>query len=176
MLEYEIIEKFFLETHFDRIMEEGKVRKIRRSPPSWFNGGPVPKKLLFKDENVKVLQLDLIPAVDIVYRALPFVRSLAKTKYDEHVGIRLIPKVLHAAERRNIPQNFAPGILLMYLEHCERCPWRFLIPTLYKEKREALDQQELLMAAGKEEEAKAILSDWHGYMVDQIGELLAVGR
>src|SRR5262249_46369026 len=99
------------------------------------SGGPVPRERLFRPEHVKLLKIELIPAVDIVYAALGRVNSLARTKYDKHVGIRLIPKVLHACERRNIPQNFIPGILLLYLELCENCEWRYLLNGIVEERR-----------------------------------------
>jgi hypothetical protein len=99
------------------------------------SGGPITKNLLFSPEHVDLLKIKMIPAVDIVYAALSRVKTLAKTKYDEHVGIRLIPKVLHAGARRNIPHNFIPGILLLYLELCENCEWRHLLNGIVEERR-----------------------------------------
>lgn len=173
---FEMIGKFFVDVHYEERREEGKVRRIRRNPPSFHLGGPIPKNLLYKPENEKVLKLDLTPAVDIVHVALGRVRSLAKTKYDEHTGIRLIPKVLHACERRNIPQNFAPGILLMYVELCERCEWRDLLPRIHSEKRAEVDLHRELLAAGKNDEAKANVPDWQEYMVDQVADVLRAMR
>ena len=107
-------------------------------------GGPITANRLFRPEHIDLLKIELIPAVDIVYAALARVSSLARTKYDKHVGIRLIPKVLHACERRNIPQNYIPGILLLYLELCENCEWRHLLNGIVEEQKASQEWSEEL--------------------------------
>jgi hypothetical protein len=90
-------------------------------------GGPVSASQLFCPENRALLSIEFIPAVDIANEALSRVKSLARTKYSSNVGTRLIPKVIAACNKREIPQNYIPGMLLLYLEVCENCEWRHLL-------------------------------------------------
>ncbi len=174
--EFEMIEKFFATVHYEELLDQGKRIKRKFSPPSWHVGGQIPKAHLFRPENVTLLGIDLIPAVDIIYRGLEGVRILAKTKYNEKYGwIPLIPKVLHACERRNIPQNFAPGIMLMYCELCEGLEWRHLVRRVYEDKKAALLVFEKLTREGNSE-AKEIDASWTEYQLDQVCDLLVAMR
>lgn len=137
-IEYQILHRFFEEEHLDTKIVEGEERVRTLKPPTWYGGGRVPKGSLYREENKKLFKIDIIPAVDITNFALARVKSLARTKYDESVSFRLIPKVMHACGRRGIPQNFVPGILLLYLEHCEGCRWRHLLPHILQTKRAKL--------------------------------------
>lgn len=170
--EYEAIEHFFANQHVVEFMLEGKRLKKRFSPPSFHIGGQIPLGHLLKEENIELLKIDLIPSVDIIYRALEGTRTLVKTRYHkEHGWIPLITKVLHACERRNIPQNFAPGIMLMYLELCEGCEWRHLVRRIYEDKKMALIVKEKMVLEGKEE-AKDIDDSWTEYQLDQVYDLI----
>src|SRR5581483_2152260 len=92
---FEAVERFFQRSHIEERYIDGKKVRKHLSPPSWHCGGPVPKSLLSAPEIPTLLKIDLIPAIDITNTALSFVKSLAKSKYDEHTSMRLIPKVLH---------------------------------------------------------------------------------
>jgi hypothetical protein len=173
-LEYHAIGLFFEEEHLITKRQEGEERIKFLKPPSWYCGGRVPGRALYREDNIALLKIDMIPAVDITYAALGKVNKLAKTKYDEHVGIRLIPKVLHACERRGIPQNFVPGMLLLYLEHCENCPWRHLVPEILVRKYEVLNLLEELRKEGKE--AKLDPEDWPEYMATAVADFVRATR
>jgi len=173
-LEYEVMSRFFHEEHLIS-KHEGEEERVKfLKPPSWHGGGRVPKDALYREDNKFLLRIEMIPAVDILYAALAKVKTLAKTKYDENVGIRLILKVLHACGRRGIPQNYVPGIVLLYSEHCEGCPWRHLVSRILHEKQMALRYVEHMRNRGKEEEAKLGPNDWPEYMVSAVADFLRV--
>lgn len=189
-LEYVVIRRFFHEEHLVTKEVEGEERIKFLKPPSWYGGGRIPNGAYYREENKPLLRFELIPAVDILYAALERVNTLAKTKYDENVGIRLIPKVLHACERRGVPQNHAPGILLLYLEHCEGCQWRHLVPEMLYDKQKSLlridrlrKQIERLIIEGRyqeaevlEDEAKLAPEDWPEYMIAAVADFAKATR
>jgi hypothetical protein len=141
-VEYQILHRFFEEEHLDSQVLEGEERVRNLKPPGWYGGGKVPAASLYREENKKLLKIGIIPAVDITNFALARVKSLVRTKYDDKVSFRLIPKIMHACERRGIPQNFFPGILLLYLEHCEGCRWRHLLPQILQIKQAGLSKKD----------------------------------
>lgn len=192
-IEHQMLTRFFLEEHLIVKKQDGEEKMKFLKPPSWHGGGRVPKSALYRKDNIFLMRIEMIPAVDIIYAALGTVNSLAKTKYDEDVGIRLIPKVLHACERRGIPQNFAPGILLLYLEHCEGCQWRHLVAPMLQEKQGALNCIDKMrskalkmrsdglerhdfnlvdLAKEYEDAAKLGSEDWLPYMIEGVADFL----
>ncbi len=174
-LEFQMLYMFFEHDHATTQVEAGAERIKFLKAPAWHVGGKVPGEALYRDDNIKLLRFEMIPAVDIVHMALEKVNCLAKTKYDENVGIRLIPKLIHACERRGIPQNFVPGILLLYLEHCEGCPWRNLLPKLLLEKQAALEAYESLRKKGRND-AKLAPTDWPEYMYSAVADFYIESR
>ena len=186
-IEYMMMRRFFHEEHLATKQVEGEERIKFLKPPTFHSGGKVPKDALYRDDNRLLLQLEMIPAVDILYAALGRVNTLAKTTYKEsepwhklpfaeNVGIRLIPKILHACERRGIPQNHSPGILLLYLENCEGCQWRDLVARILTEKQSALLKIERLRNQGKEDEAKLGPDDWPEYMTTAVANFMKEAR
>jgi len=109
---------------------ERKTDIIRRffEQEHWHCGGPIPDDLLYSDRNVFLLGLKLEEAIDIAHASVAKARlvrdhpelGIEGGKFDKHLGEKLFPKVLHTCEKRHIPQNFIGGILLIYLEICER--------------------------------------------------------
>jgi hypothetical protein len=148
-IEYQILHRFFEEEHLDTKIVEGEERVRTLKPPTWYGGGKVPKGYIYREENKKLFKFDIITAVDITHIIVPRVKELARTntKYNENITPKnasfiLIPKVMGECSKRGIPQNFVPGILLLYLEHVEGCRWRHLLPHILEMKRDGLSKKD----------------------------------
>jgi hypothetical protein len=147
-IEYQILHRFFEEEHLDTRVIEGEERVRTLKPPPFHSGGKVPKGYIYREENKKLFKFDIIPAVDITHISVPRVKELARTNNEnkiykgnitpQNASFILIPKVMGECGKRGIPQNFVPGILLLYLEHVEGCRWRHLLPQILQIKRAGL--------------------------------------
>ena len=113
-------------------MEEVKTEPIFEaidkmfSNESFYCGGPIPQYALKDPANVGLLGMELVLAIDIAHNALEKSKGLAKTKYTKKIGQKLIPKIIHNCESKNIRQEFIGGMMLLYLELVEGCEWRHL--------------------------------------------------
>ena len=75
---------------------------------------------LCDDLNLSLLRnMDLETAVSITYDAAEE-DGLANS----HDEVQMVLDVLDECRIKKIPQNFIPGILLIYLEICEACSWK----------------------------------------------------
>ena len=85
---------------------------------NWYNGGPIPDELIYTRRNFRLLQnVSLYEAVDLAYE------SIAKTsKIIENKNYDLITtmKILKNCEKKKIKQEYIGGLLLLYLELCEK--------------------------------------------------------
>lgn len=108
---------------------------------SWYCGGPIPDDLLCNDRNVFLLSLAFEDAIDIGHASVAKKGCLAREhpeldlvagRVSKYASVKLFPKILGICAKRRIPQNFIGGILLIYLEICERVP--LLLPEINAEK------------------------------------------
>lgn len=88
---------------------------------SWYCGGPIPKNLLFHKENYKVVsKISFSTAIDIAYRSMDKAKYLARTKKEKKFDIKLVLKTIYECHKLNIKQEHIGGILLIYLQLCEK--------------------------------------------------------
>jgi hypothetical protein len=104
----------------------------------FYCGGPIPNYAIKDPENVKLLNIKLTQSVDIAHEALGRVNKLAKSKYRPRMGERLIPKIIHMCEEKNLQQEMIGGLILLYLELVEGCEWRYLVDKQYEFKDKTL--------------------------------------
>jgi len=81
-------------------------------------GGKIPKLLLLSDRRVSMVQnYDICMGVDRCYKYLKdyLIDSQSEITYD----IKLVTQVLNLLSRSGIPQQYAGGMLCLYLEFVE---------------------------------------------------------
>ena len=89
-----------------------------------YGGGPIPQRRLHDPRYMnQILTLEISAAVKKAYRAMrncPWIDSKPTTSNclvpDD---VRLLISVLADLKRNRVPEQFAPGMTLMYLEICE---------------------------------------------------------
>lgn len=84
---------------------------------NWYNGGPIPDELIYTRRNFRLLQnVSLFEAVGLAYE------SIAKSPKSNNKNYDLITtiKVLRNCEKKKIKQEYIGGLLLLYLELCEK--------------------------------------------------------
>lgn len=87
----------------------------------WYAGGVIPEELLYTKRNYRLINnIALLDAVELAYDSIETGRALAKTKYEKDVEIDITLSVLHECEQNNIPQDHIGGLLVLYLELCEK--------------------------------------------------------
>ena len=99
---------------------------------SYYCGGPIPSDILKDKDNVNLLRMPLFDAIDIAHQTIDRTPVLAKTRYKSHIGQKLIPKIIHSCEKRNIRREMIGGLMLLYLEIVEGCDWRPLVTNRSK--------------------------------------------
>jgi hypothetical protein len=88
-------------------------------------GGKVPHKMLFAERSLSmVLNYDIIKGVEKAYEILeptvPFAESeAAKISGDITSDIRLVNEILGLLAKSGVPQQFAGGMMILYLEFIE---------------------------------------------------------
>lgn len=110
-----------------RVIVPGHLREIAVSidmfflDKSWHAGGQIPDELLHNKRNYKLINnATLIDALDLAYKCIAVCRTLAKTGYQRNADVRVAIRVIHECERHGIPQDYIGGMLLLYLELCEK--------------------------------------------------------
>ena len=85
-----------------------------------FCGGKIPYKLLLEDNNISiVLDYDIINSVKRAYNSLKD-HSVSSESLGEVTGdIRLVSGILADLAKSNVPQQFAGGMMLLYLKLVE---------------------------------------------------------
>ena len=93
------------------------------------SGGKIPKYMLHCPKRISmVMNYDIIKGVDHAYRALsdmvtPEEESRASITGESTQDIKLVTETLGFLARSGVPQQFAGGMMILYLEFCEgvRC-------------------------------------------------------
>lgn len=87
----------------------------------WYVGGPIPDELLYTKRNFKLINnIALLDAVEWAYKAIEQGKFLAKTGYKKNVEITITLRIMHDCERKDVRQDHIGGIIVLYLELCER--------------------------------------------------------
>lgn len=84
-------------------------------------GGPIPEKLITSHNYLKlVANAEIGPCVDRAYEVLKDCPINCEST-DGFVAddIRLVISIIRKCYKKQIPQNFVGGLILMYLEFCE---------------------------------------------------------
>lgn len=88
-------------------------------------GGKIPKTCLFSEKRIKkVLNYDISTGVQCAYKHLEPLLSEEEIFDCQRTGestkdIKLVTGVLHLMSRSGVPQQFAGGMMLLYLEFVE---------------------------------------------------------
>lgn len=84
---------------------------------NFFCGGKIPKNILNTERNIyMVVNYDIIKSVQRAYSSLKD-HEISKECLGEVTGdIRMVSSILEDLSRSNIPQQFAGGMMLLYLE------------------------------------------------------------
>lgn len=88
-------------------------------------GGRIPKKRLFNDDAISmVINFDICRGVDYAYLALEKTLTKQEVNRAKIAGeitsdIKLVTEILNLLSRSGIPQQFAGGMMIMYLELVE---------------------------------------------------------
>lgn len=88
-------------------------------------GGKIPNSLLFSERRISiVLNYDIIKGVDRAYASLAHLRTIEDVKTAKENGevtsdIKLVNETLYLLSRSSVPQEFAGGMMLLYLEFVE---------------------------------------------------------
>lgn len=88
-------------------------------------GGKIPKSLLLSEKRISmVLNYDIIKGVEGAYQVLEYLATredklMAKITGEVTSDIKLVNETLNLLARSCIPQQFAGGMLLLYLEFVE---------------------------------------------------------
>lgn len=88
-------------------------------------GGRIPKSLLFTEHRISlVLNYDIVRGVERAYESLSGTvtaaeKELVKLNGDVTSDIKLVNETLNLLARSCIPQQFAGGMMLLYLEFVE---------------------------------------------------------
>lgn len=93
------------------------------------SGGKIPKYMLHCPKRISlVMNYDIIKGVDHAYRILsdmvsPEEESRASIIGEATQDIKLVNETLNLLARSGVPQQFAGGMMILYLEFCEgvRC-------------------------------------------------------
>lgn len=104
----------------------GEVRYIAKkymndffAQESFHQGGKIPKMLLNNNSNVSmVINYDITRGVDQAYRHLKE-HGLSDSSSDAPEDIKLIVSILNKLSASNVPQQFAGGMILLYLKLVE---------------------------------------------------------
>lgn len=91
----------------------------------YYCGGPIPEYMFDEIESLQFVTIE--QACDIVHSAISKSKSLARSKLTKYAAQKLLVKIIHKCENNLIPQEFAPGIILLYIELIEGCNWRHLV-------------------------------------------------
>lgn len=87
-----------------------------------YNGNKIKQELLFTNKYIgNILDFSILESTKLVYSVLCQYKkySLKNKKDDVTNDIKLVNETLKKIYRSKIPQQFAGGFLLMYLEVCE---------------------------------------------------------
>jgi len=89
------------------------------STQSFHQGGRIPYALLNNSSNVSmIINYDIIRGVDLAYSLLGNHLSTQDNK-DPQEDIRLVVEILNKLSTANVPQQFAGGMILLYLKFVE---------------------------------------------------------
>lgn len=88
---------------------------------SWSCGGPIPEELIYTKRNFRLINnIALVDALDLAYDRVGKCRHLAKTSYRKNVEVGITLKTIKACHDIGIPRDYVGGLLLLYLELCEK--------------------------------------------------------
>lgn len=80
-------------------------------------GGKIPKNILTTDRNISIVaNYDIINGVQRAYSSLKEHPSFQESLGEVTGDIRLVSSILQELAKSNIPQQFAGGMMLLYLE------------------------------------------------------------
>lgn len=88
-------------------------------------GGKIPKSLLFSDRRISmVLNYNIIKGVERAYKYLECLMTTEDIEQAKQTGeatsdIKLVSQILNLLARSGIPQQFAGGMMCLYLEFVE---------------------------------------------------------
>jgi hypothetical protein len=86
---------------------------------SFHQGGKIPYALLNDNSNLSmVINYDIIRGVDLAYHSLK-THDVSQDYTDSQEDIRLVVDILNKLSAANIPQQFAGGMILLYLKFVE---------------------------------------------------------
>jgi hypothetical protein len=89
------------------------------------SGGKIPKYMLHCPKRISmVMNYDIVKGVNHAYRVLREMATPEKVKRASMIGeatddIKLVNETLNLLSRSGVPQQFAGGMMILYLEFCE---------------------------------------------------------
>ena len=95
-----------------------EISDIKNKP--FYCGGKIPKNMLINCDNIlTVINYDIIDSVKKSYFFLRNHDSATQLLGEVTGDIRLVSSILHRLSAENVPQQFAGGMLILYLKYVE---------------------------------------------------------
>lgn len=91
------------------------------SDKKWYNGGSIPDELLYTKTNFRLInRITIADAIKLAYDSINVGKTLVKTGYSQNGEMYLTLRILQDCGKKHIPQDYIGGLLLLYLELCEK--------------------------------------------------------
>ena len=91
------------------------------SDKRWYGGGPIPYEMLYTIRNFRLINnIALIDALELALKSVKDQKFMAQSKVKKKDQEPFLLKIIRDCERKRIPQDHIGGLLIMYLELCER--------------------------------------------------------